>query len=215
MKLNRFKKVAIAWLVVVFALAAGCSVLDPLQEQGTTNLDAVTLSGALTVDGASTLTGAVSAGSTLGVTGAATLSDALTVAGNLAHPDATNAGAIYVCEGTHAHTDVEAAATICVIPADANVIDFFYLVTLSWNDGTTATVDCGISGGTTDLYVDGVDLNGASAGDTLRQGSAATVDHVGIADVGASDVTIVCQVAEGTNDASAGAAFLRILYYVD
>lgn len=212
------KTKTLRWLPLILVLAialGGCGLLDPLQAQGTTNIDTLELSGSLTVDGASTLTGAVSTGSTLGITGAVTLSDALTVDGNLAHPDATNAGAVYVCEGTHDHTGVETAVTICVIPADANIIDFFYLVTVSWNDSTSTTVDCGISGGTTDLYVDGVDLNGASAGDTLRQGSAATVDHVGIADVGASDVTIVCQAAEGTNDASAGAAFLRILYYVD
>ena len=212
------KMKTLRWLPLILVLAialGGCGLLDPLQEQGTTNLDAVTLSGALTVDGASTLTGAVSAADTLGVTGASTFTGAATFDGNVAHPDATNAGAIYVCEGTHDNTDVEAAAVICVIPADANIIDFTYLVTVSWNDGTGASVDCGISGGTTDLYVDGVDVNGASAGDTLRMGSAATVDYVGIADVGAADVTIVCQVAETDNDASAGAAFLRILYYVD
>lgn len=201
-------------LVLVIALG-GCSLLDPLQAQGTTNLDTAELSGSLTVDGASTLTGAVSAGSTLGVTGASTFTGAATFDGNVAHPDATNGGTVQVCEGSHAHTDVEAAVTICVIPADANIIDFFYLVTTSWNDGTGATVDCGISGGTTDLYIDGVDVNGATAGDVIRMGSAATADFVGIADVGAADATIVCQVAETDNDAAAGAAELRIFYYVD
>ncbi len=205
-------KLAAAGLALIIALA-GCSILDPLQAQGTTNLDSVTLATDLTVDGNSVLTGTVSTGAL--TAGASTIVGATTVDGNLAHPDATNAGAVYVCEGTHDHTDIETAATICVIPADANVVDFSYLVTVSWDDSTSTVVDCGISGGVTDLYVDGVDLNGATAGDTLRQGSAATVDFVGIADVGATDATIVCQAAEGTNDAGAGSATLRILYYVD
>ncbi len=59
------KSKTLRWLPLILVLAialGGCGLLDPLQAQGTTNIDTLELSGSLTVDGASTLTGIATLG---------------------------------------------------------------------------------------------------------------------------------------------------------
>lgn len=125
-----------------------------------------------------------------------------------------DSGPPFVCQGSHDHTSTEDAVTICVIPANSNVVDVIYTVDTQWNDGTGAVSDCGISGGDLDAFVDNMNVNDAA--DFNRLGDAADMPYAAsLVDVGASDATIVCQIAETDNDASAGAATLTIFYFTD
>ena len=126
-------------------------------------------------------------------------------------------GMILVCSGSHDHEDVENVVEVCSVPANANVIDYGYLITTAWNDGTGATVNCGFEGQTTDVdaFMDAYDVNGASAGDYVRMGAGATTPATNIGDVGNVEATIRCQVAETDDDASAGAATFYLWYQLD
>lgn len=123
-------------------------------------------------------------------------------------------GVVFNCSASHGHASAEAAVSMCSIPANANVVDVLYQVTTQWNDGATATVDCGIEGGDVDAFVDAMNINDAADGN--RMGDAADMPFAAsFVDVGASDVDVICQVAEGNNDASAGAATLVLWYIID
>lgn len=125
-------------------------------------------------------------------------------------------GAIFVCIGTHTHTDAETVASVCHLPANSNVIDLHYLITTDWNDGTSATVDCGIEGGDVNAFLAAVDLNGVGNNTFARMGSGATYPaETAMVDVGAAAAHIICQVAEGANDASEGSATLYLFYTID
>lgn len=125
-------------------------------------------------------------------------------------------GVMFTAFGTHTHADVETVASVLSIPANANVVDVMYLITTDWDDGATATVDCGIEGGDTDAFLDAVDLNAVGNGLFHRMGGAAEMPALtSLVDVGASEVDVVCQVAEGNNDAANGSATLYIMYILD
>lgn len=127
---------------------------------------------------------------------------------------ATNASALFVAEASHTHALTETAVTMFVIPANANVVDVMYVITTQWNDGTGAVVNCGISGGDVDAFVDNHNINDAA--DINRMGDNADMPYAtSLVDVGLGNATIICQVAETDDDASAGAATLRIWYYFD
>lgn len=123
-------------------------------------------------------------------------------------------GIVFQASGTHGHASAEADVSIMSLPANANVVDAIYVVGTQWNDGTSAVVDCGIANGDLDAFVDNMNIN--DAGDFNRIGDAADMPYATtLIDVGGSDVNIICTVAEGTNDASAGAATLYLWYIID
>jgi hypothetical protein len=164
--------------------------------------------------------GEIEVDGTMDIDGATTLAATLTVeAGGKVKPSTTTTGTVgmvFVVSGVHTHASTETAVSILEIPANANVVDTMYLITTDWNDGGTATVDCGIKGGDTDAFIDGLDLNGVGDGTFSRMGAAAENEVLtAIGDVGASDVDVICQVAEGNNDASEGSATLYIWYVID
>ncbi len=133
---------------------------------------------------------------------------------DFAHSAATNEGVVWVCEEQIDHTDVEAAVTMCVIPANANIVDSTFTVEIVWTDTAATAIDCGISGGDTDAYVDA--LNVQNAIEVNRCGDAVDMPLLNImGDVGGTAVTVVCQAAETNNDAAAGQAILRIYYTLD
>jgi hypothetical protein len=148
----------------------------------------------------------VAAGGTVSLAAGSKIKSSTTTTGTL--------GVVFNCSGTHAHTDTEAVVSLCEVPANANVVDVHYFVTTQWNDGASAVVDCGISGGDIDAFVDNMNINDAADGN--RMGDAADMPiATSFIDVGASDVEIICKVAEGNNDASTGAATLSIWYILD
>lgn len=128
--------------------------------------------------------------------------------------NATQAGPVFSASASHTHAVSETEVTMFVIPANANVVDVIYTVDTQWNDGSSAAVDCGISGGDVDAFVDNMNINDAA--DFNRLGDASDMPYAtSLIDVGAANATVICQVAEGANDASAGAATLYITYVID
>jgi len=123
-------------------------------------------------------------------------------------------GVMFVCSGSHTHASTEAAVDVCSIPANANVVDVIYTVDTQWNDGASAAVNCGIEGGDVDAFVAAMNINDGA--DFNRMGDNGDMPYAtSLIDVGASDVDVICQVAEGNDDASAGAATLYIWYIID
>jgi hypothetical protein len=159
----------------------------------------------------------VSSGGDLDVDGTISLAGAMTLESGgtiLASTSTTGThGVVMSCFGSHSHSDVENTADICDIPANANIVDMMYVIATDWDDGSSATVNCGPSGSLTD-YLSGVDINGVGDG-TVHRVDGTNILHTGLGDVGASDITVQCQVAEGTGDASAGSATLYIDYQID
>jgi hypothetical protein len=148
--------------------------------------------------------------------GNVTLANGATIYGST-HTTGTH-GMILVCSGSHDHSDAENPVRFCTIPANANVVDYGYYVETSWNDGSAATVDCGYEGESTDVdaFLDAYDVNGASSGDYTRMGAGATSPaDTALGDIGNTDATIRCQVAETDDDASAGEATFYLWYQLD
>lgn len=123
-------------------------------------------------------------------------------------------GIVFNCSAAHGHASAETGVSMCSLPANANVVDVLYNVSTQWNDGTGAAVDCGIEGGDVDAFVDAMNINDAA--DVNRMGDAADMPiAASFIDIGASDVDVICQVAETDDDASAGAATLVLWYIID
>ena len=130
------------------------------------------------------------------------------------HSSGTNEGVVWICEKAVSHTDVETTVTMCVIPANANIVDVTFTVETQWNDGVSAVIDCGINAGDVDAYVDNHNINDAA--DVNRTGDNADMPFLtALGDVGGSAITVDCTIDEGNVDANAGAATLRIFYFLD
>jgi hypothetical protein len=167
--------------------------------------------------------GDLEANGALDVGGTTTLRDDVTLANGKTIYASTHAtgthGIMMLCYGQHTHTDVENVVRICDIPANANIIDYTYVVETDWNDSTAATVNCGIDGGAStdvDALIAADSINGIGNDTVIRMG--ATADNPAsttITDVGAQDCYVRCQVAETDNDASEGSASLYVWYQID
>jgi hypothetical protein len=139
--------------------------------------------------------------------------DVVPQAGFQIYPEnATNTSARFDCSGEIDYSS-EVSQTICVLPANVNIVDIEFVVTTQFNDSGTDTLNCGISPAVDpDDYVDALDVSSAGVN---RMGDAGDMPYGEFGDVGASDVTVVC-LYDGQNDnASAGAGTLVISYVVD
>jgi hypothetical protein len=162
-------------------------------------------------------------GDQLDVTGATTLHDDVTLANDKTIYPSTHAtgthGITLVCSGSHDHSSAENVVKVCDIPANANVVDFGYHIATDWNDGTSATVNCGIDGGAStdvDAFLAAQDINAVGDDTYVRMGASATSPaSTALGDIGAQDAYVRCQVAEGDNDASAGSATFYLWYQLD
>jgi hypothetical protein len=160
--------------------------------------------------------GALDVGGTTALGDDVTLANGKTIYGSTAVTGTH--GVVMMCYGSHSHSDAENVVRICDIPANANIIDFQYYVTTDWDDGSSATVNCGLDGGAStdvDAYMDAYDLNAIGDGTFVRMGAGATTPAANIGDVGAQDSYIRCQVAEGNDDAANGSATLYVWYQID
>lgn len=139
--------------------------------------------------------------------------DVVPQAGFQVYPEsATSTSAQFDCYGSVVYS-TEVSQTVCILPANVNIVDITFVVTTEFNDSGTDTIDCGISpAADPDDYVDGYD---ASSAGVNRMGDAGDMPYGKFGDVGASNVTVVC-LYDGQNDnASAGAATLVVSYVVD
>jgi len=146
----------------------------------------------IVVDGTSTLTGNATLSGTLAVTGTSTLTGVTTLgaAGNIIVTDATNSGAMFISQFsvTYAQT---ASYTVCVIPANADVVKVEVATTTAFAGGSGTTIDIGYTG-TLEAYASDLDVRSA--------GFAACDVFSNLGDVGATDVTMKAQIA--TDDTS-------------
>lgn len=133
-------------------------------------------------------------------------------AGSVITPGGTETSwVVYALENTHAHGDIETAVVMGTIPANANIIDVVYVVDEVWNDGASAVVDCGISGGDLDAFVDNHNINDGT--DVNRTGDNGDMPFPSaLIDVGGAAISVICQVDEGNVDASTGIARIWIYY---
>lgn len=145
---------------------------------------------------------------TLSLSGNATLG-----AGSSIYPSAsiTGTSAVFSCLGTVAYTDTTAKG-ICIIPANANVIDWMSIVTVAFNDSGTDKIACGITYADPDDFLD--DLDGEAVG-LLRAGSGATLPYAGAGDIGSAAKTVWCKFTGQNSNASAGALTFILYYHVD
>lgn len=139
--------------------------------------------------------------------------DVVTQAGFQVYPEnATYTSARFDCVNTVAYTDVT-SKTMCILPANVNIVDIELVVTTLFNDSGTDTLNCGISpAADPDDYVDGMDVSSAGVN---RMGDAGDMPYGQFGDVGASNVTVVCIYAPQNSNADAGSATLVISYVVD
>ncbi len=131
-------------------------------------------------------------------------------AGQAIYPaNATNSSAIFACVNTIAYTDAT-TKTLCVLPANVDVVDVTFVVTTAFDDTGTDKINVGYSGDA-DHYVD--DIDGATAGLT-RMGGAATIPYGAIGDIGASNKTITGIYAGQNGNSAHGAAMVIVSYVV-
>lgn len=124
-------------------------------------------------------------------------------------------GVVFNASNTMAYTDLT-AKTMFVIPANANVIDYYWqVVTASSGDGTDDTIACGNdSASDPDNWIVDSDADAVAAG-IYRMGVSAAYTAAAIGDVGASDSTVYCDINPNTGDPSAGAWLLSVQYIID
>lgn len=123
----------------------------------------------------------------------------------------TNTSAVFSCYGTLAYTNTTAKG-ICVLPANANVIDWASIVTTAFDDSGTDKVACGTDFADPDEFLD--DLDGEAVG-LLRAGSGATLPYTGIGDIGAASKTVWCKFTGQNSNAAHGALTFILYYHVD
>lgn len=109
--------------------------------------------------------------------------------------------------------DVTTTASI-VIPANAYVVDWQFIVTTAYTDTGTDLMNCGTTADP-DRYVD--DLSVATAGiNRALDGTDMQSDELANwGDVGASDLTIQCVYTGQNGDAAVGAGAFTIWYRLD
>jgi hypothetical protein len=124
-------------------------------------------------------------------------------AGTIREGAGTNTGFVVMAQSAEV-TEVNAfGTTSIIIPANSQIVDIKCLVTTAF-DGTTKTLDVGISSDT-DLYVDG--MNTAAVG-LVNMTAATTGTEANWKNVGTSDVTIVFISPQAGN----GAGVLTVEY---
>lgn len=155
--------------------------------------------------------GAVDAEGTLSVADDVTLESGATIYGS-DHTTGTH-GVQMVALGSFTQAISETETSILSIPANANIVDVMLMVVTSWDDGASATLDCGPAGSTA-AWIDDYDLNGASNGAVARVDET-NIDSDALGDVGASVLDVRCVVSLGNGDQAAGEANLYVWYQVD
>jgi hypothetical protein len=124
---------------------------------------------------------------------------------------ATSAGTVFAATNTLANTQTT-NKTMFVVPANADIVDVYVIVTTVFNDSGTDLIECGKTSGTPTEYVN--DLSGAVTGLT-RAGAAGTMPVTNFGDVGGSNVTVLCKYVGQNANSSTGAATVTLYYRID
>jgi len=108
---------------------------------------------------------------------------------------------------------ITTSVTSVVIPANADVIDWSFVVLTAYNDSGTDKMNCGTAADP-DKYVD--DLDVSAAGRNLALDAAyMQSDESTYGDVGSSAITVNCVYSGQNSNASAGAGKFIIWYRLD
>ncbi len=96
---------------------------------------------------------------------------------------------------------------MCVIPADANIIDYILSVQVAFDDTGTDVVDCGWTWGTpNELF---------SAANVTTEAIARPGATTALGDIGHDPKTVWCKYTGQNGNSNAGDATLVIYYMVD
>jgi hypothetical protein len=101
-----------------------------------------------------------------------------------------------------------------VIPANADVIDWQFVVTTLYNDSGTDLMNCGTAADA-DRYVDDLAVSTAGPNRALDAADMQSDELANFGDVGSSALTIQCVYTGQNGDASAGAGMITIWYRLD
>jgi hypothetical protein len=138
--------------------------------------------------------------------------DVVPQAGFQIYPEhATNTSARFDCSAVVSYTS-ETTQTVCVLPANVNVVDVFFIVETVFNDSGTDVIDCGFDGADPDEFVDNMDVSSAGVN---RMGDGADMPYADFGDIGSSNLTVVCKYDGQNDNASAGSGTLVVSYVVD
>lgn len=118
----------------------------------------------------------------------------------------TNTGTIFTCAQSLVYTEVTSKG-VCVIPANANVVDAMLSVSTGFNGSGTDTVSCGYTYADPNEIFDDISIESAAVG---RLATTA-----GLGDIGAAAKTVWCKYVDQNSNASAGAMTILIYYVVD
>lgn len=124
----------------------------------------------------------------------------------------TEEGVVFATSITTTYS-ITTSVTSVVIPANADVIDWSFVVLTAYNDSGTDLMNCGTATDQ-DKYVDGLDLS--SAGRNLALDAADMQnDESTYGDVGAAAITVNCIYTGQNANASAGAGKFILWYRLD
>lgn len=123
---------------------------------------------------------------------------------------ATNEHVVFVSRNTLAYTDTT-NKTLCVIPANADIIDVVCRVTTLFNGSGNDNLDVGTTSGDPDEFVDNLDCSSTGVN---RTGDAADMPITALGDVGGASITVLGKYTDQNADASAGAATIEIYWTI-
>jgi len=123
-----------------------------------------------------------------------------------AQETATNEGVVFVSVYNIVYTQT-ASITIFTLPANADIIDVVVIVQTDFDGSGSDLLNVGTAG-TSDLYVDDLDISSA----VVKRMGDATMPYAGVGDVGGTAVAIKAIYADANGDASTGAATIYVYW---
>jgi len=169
--------------------------------------DGLDVTGSIEISENLTITGDVElANGTLAID--AVTGDVTLAAGTKILPTAgiTNTSAVFSCVNNIAYTQTT-TKTMCIIPANANIIDYLISIGTAFNDSGDDYVDCGTT------YLAATELYSNAPVNTEAVGRPGVTTVLG--DVGVADLPIYCVYQGQNGNSSAGLATLVVYYIVD
>lgn len=105
------------------------------------------------------------------------------------------------------YTDAGTAKSICVIPANSQILEIYVDVLTAFNSSGTDLLDIGVSG-TANLFADNLDLSAQAR----LLGTSDVSQITNYQDTGSSQITLKATYAQSVADASTGSARITVVY---
>lgn len=136
----------------------------------------------------------------------------LAAGSGIRHATGTGEGVLFVAQIATSY-DVTTTSSI-VIPANANVVDWQFIVTTAYTDTGTDLMNCGTAADQ-DRYVDDLDLSSTGPNRGLDGNDMQADELANWGDVGSSNLTLQCVYTGQNGDAAVGAGVFTIWYVID